>query len=533
MQRGDSRPDDGPLRVALITDTPLMSHWQATVVEALLSEPGVHISSHIHLGCAPRTRPGRRTPQPVPDIDKLPGPLTVHEVSHGTLDITADVAIDLSATRPLALSISLGVRVWSCWFGSDPRDDARRASYRSISSGRPLTRLALVEASPDGPQRIIQEGTVGTAHWSLPEQLAQLEDVARRWVLQAARRESSHRSRQYHFEASPKRPRARPAQVPCANVPVPATLRLTTAMRMGVAAGTALVRNETWAIGIMRAPITALVDPAEAAIEWLPLKPGMFAADPFGYEDQGTMHIFFEQVRQTEGRGRIAHVAVAPDGTVTPPRVVLEPAVHTSYPFLFRYDGRMFLLPETAAACDTVLYEATAPPLGWRPVARILPGERISDASVIYHADRWWLFATMGLPGRDHTLGVWHSARPSGPWVAHAENPVKIDVRSARPAGTPFVIDGALYRPAQDSAGSYGRRVALNRVDELTESRFHETTVRLMEADPDGLYPHGLHTVSACGKVTLVDGKRLGFVAGATGRRIADRLQSIRRRMSS
>ncbi len=514
--------------MAIVTDTALMTPWQASVAQALASEPSVQVSGHIHLGCAASWTLRRRQPRRYLGTEVRPAPMSVHEAARAAPDGRFDVAIDLSSTRSPALAVTLGIRVWSLLFGHDTRDDARRASYRSISSGRRLTQLALVETVPaDIPPRTIREGTVGTAHWSLQEQLAQLEDVTRRWVVRAVRRDRDQlRKRSLSGDPGDRSP-AQPGGADCVNVAISPLVRVNVALRLAVAAATSLVRNETWAIGIVRAPITDLVASSRTSVLWLPLEPGTFAADPFGYEDEGTMHIFFEQIRQSEGRGRIAHVAVAPDGTVTSPRIILEPALHASYPFLFRWDGRLYMLPETAAAEETILHEATSPPFGWHPVARILPGERISDASVLYHADRWWLFATMGRPGRDHTLGVWHAARPSGPWLPHADNPVKVDIRSSRPAGTPFLLDGVLYRPAQDSSGGYGRQVALNRIDELTESRFRETTVRYLGAERDGPYPHGFHTVSACGSATLVDGKSVGFVAGATRRRIIHRLRDL------
>ena len=61
-------------------------------------------------------------------------------------------------------------------------------------------------------------------------------------------------------------------------------------------------------------------------------------------------------------------------------------------------------------------------------------------------------------------LHIWWSDDLFGQWRPHAANPVKIDARSARPAGTPFVHAGTLYRPAQDCSHTYGGAVAICRV---------------------------------------------------------------------
>jgi hypothetical protein len=101
---------------------------------------------------------------------------------------------------------------------------------------------------------------------------------------------------------------------------------------------------------------------------------------------------------------------------------------------------------------------------------------------------------------------------------------VKLDIRSSRPAGTPFEHDGRLFRPAQDCAGSYGAAIVINEVTSLTPDRFSERPVARLTPEPRGPLPDGLHTLSAAGPRTLVDGKRLVWRPGRALRRGARRL---------
>ena len=94
-----------------------------------------------------------------------------------------------------------------------------------------------------------------------------------------------------------------------------------------------------------------------------------------------------------------------------------------------------------------------------------------------------------------------------GPWTGHPQNPVKIDVTSSRPAGTPFVRDGVLHRPAQDCSSGYGGAVVINAVVTLDDERFEERPVGRVEADGDP-YPLGRHTLSYGGGLVAIDGKR-------------------------
>src|SRR5207253_8229013 len=76
----------------------------------------------------------------------------------------------------------------------------------------------------------------------------------------------------------------------------------------------------------------------------------------------------------------------------------------------------------------------------------------------------------------DDELHLFHAERLTGDWQPHPRNPVKSDARSARPAGSLFVRDGALYRPAQ--VRSEERRVGKEwRTRRATEFRYKQAAV--------------------------------------------------------
>ena len=112
----------------------------------------------------------------------------------------------------------------------------------------------------------------------------------------------------------------------------------------------------------------------------------------------------------------------------------------------------------------------------------------------------------------------------------HALNPVKTDVRSSRPAGTPFVHKGELFRPAQDGSESYGGGVAITRIDELTPTTFSEQVVSRVSPLVSSPYRDGIHTLSAVGNRTVIDGRRDTFIWAASRREWASRLSKLFRR---
>jgi hypothetical protein len=178
------------------------------------------------------------------------------------------------------------------------------------------------------------------------------------------------------------------------------------------------------------------------------------------------------------------------------------------------------------------MYEIERFPDRWVKVAALLENIAIVDATLFRHEGIWWLAGSeAAAKGATCELSLWYASVLTGPWRAHRGNPVKIDVRSARPAGTPFHENGVLYRPAQDCSRTYGGRVIINRVVTLTPTEFAEVEAATVAPDPHGRYPAGLHTLSQVGEITLIDGKRVIFSPAEFKRVLGHYLQTIRARL--
>jgi hypothetical protein len=218
-----------------------------------------------------------------------------------------------------------------------------------------------------------------------------------------------------------------------------------------------------------------------------------------------------------------------------PVQIGPRPAVHLSYPLIFENEGRLLCIPETQGAREVALYGLERFPDRWNKLATLIENRAIVDATLFRHGDYWWLAgaADADRAGVGSDLHLWYATQIVGPWTAHSGNPVKTDVRSARPAGTPFVVDGVLYRPSQDSSTTYGSRVVINRVHTLTPTSFREEPIAFVEPDTAGPYPDGLHTISAVGNLTVVDGKRLAFAPAEFRRMIVRMLKRRLRRLAA
>jgi hypothetical protein len=236
--------------------------------------------------------------------------------------------------------------------------------------------------------------------------------------------------------------------------------------------------------------------------------PGHFYSDPCVFAQDGADHVFFEDYDRAAAQGVIAWMQRVSPGTFTRPETVLHCPYHVSYPQVFEHEGAIYMVPETAQARRVQLYRARVFPREWELVAVLLDDVNAVDATLLCHDGRWWMFTNIGEAESStwDELFAFYADSPLGPWKPHAANPVKSDVRSARPAGRFFRHRGRLIRPAQNCSRSYGGSLALCEVLELTPARYRERVVA--ELGPEWMPGNlGFHTLSFSDRLEFIDGK--------------------------
>ncbi len=246
-----------------------------------------------------------------------------------------------------------------------------------------------------------------------------------------------------------------------------------------------------------------------SGFEELANPPGRFRADPFLLRSGGATWLFFEEAEFATEKGVIGCMEIGPDGKCSDARVVLERDYHLSYPFVFVWDGRHYMIPETSENRTIELYRATDFPHRWE-LDRVLFRDVVAVDTTLLEADgRFWLFSAMSASGGsgNDELFLFHSDTPRGHWTPHPMNPIVSDVHCARPAGRIFRHDGAWIRPGQDCSSSYGVAIALQRIEVLNEREYREVSIGRI--DPD--WAPGLvatHSIDGDGGLAVIDGRR-------------------------
>jgi hypothetical protein len=236
--------------------------------------------------------------------------------------------------------------------------------------------------------------------------------------------------------------------------------------------------------------------------------PDRYWADPHIIERDGKYAVFFEDYAHETGKGRIAIIQTDGNGQQSDPAIVLEKDYHLSYPFVFSWQGKDYMIPESAENRTVDLYECIEFPHTWQFKMHLMQDIRAVDSTLLYHENRWWLFTNVatirGATLNNELFLFFADDFASTSWTPHPLNPIVSDVRRSRPAGRIFKHQGKLIRPSQDSSKGYGHSFNLNEIITLSQTAYEEKTLTTVHPNWSKNVI-GTHTFQQVGGMTMID----------------------------
>jgi hypothetical protein len=280
-----------------------------------------------------------------------------------------------------------------------------------------------------------------------------------------------------------------------------------------------LRRNSLWNMAVYAQPSETLPPGGEPIklwhnkVLWRGPRHTHTRADPFLYVRGGELYLFNEAMAGNGPAWIEGYKSSDLEYFEALGPILMEPG-HLSYPFVFEACGDVLLIPETLHAMEVALYCFEAFPFGVRKLRTLLCGDYV-DSSAIEVGSHWFLFTTSLSRGLHLfvTDDIVH-----GQLSAHPMNPITRDPRFERCGGAPLMLDGKLYRPAQNCAETYGGNLSLMQVVEISPTNYEERPARQDIFMLDRAWmSEGAHHVSIAefkGKrAVAIDGKELDHLA--------------------
>ena len=233
-----------------------------------------------------------------------------------------------------------------------------------------------------------------------------------------------------------------------------------------------------------------------------------YLADPFLYKYNNKYYCFLEEYSYLKKKG---HVAVYEINNNAYQRlgVCLQESFHLSFPYIFNFDGKIFMCPESSRNKEIRIYESIEFPLKWNLKKIIMKNVSASDSMIFKYKNKWWLLTNLDNSDlNDHSseLNIFYSK--NGPitdnWIKHDTNPIFIDSLKARNGGLIFEND-KIHRVAQSVGFNiYGKSFSLNQINQLSESQYSEN--KLYDVKPNFLKNiKGTHHYNGIDNLTVID----------------------------
>src|SRR5256885_3955527 len=217
------------------------------------------------------------------------------------------------------------------------------------------------------------------------------------------------------------------------------------------------------------------------------LPPGRSWNVPFLYAHNGKTYCFVEVdvFKRNPRRGYISVLEITADAAIEIGACLEEP-FHLAFPFLFNYNGRLYMCPESGEAAQIRVYQCTALPLKWELCSVIMEGVPAVNSMLFQHQDKWWLLTDIDRSGTGDCCSELYLFFAESPldtdWKPHPKNPVRIDSDGGRNAGL-ILENGRIFRLGQRHAyDQYGEGIIVFEIRELSESTYVEQAVSEIKA---------------------------------------------------
>lgn len=239
----------------------------------------------------------------------------------------------------------------------------------------------------------------------------------------------------------------------------------------------------------------------------IPNPPHGFLADPFLIRHENKSYCFVEEYDDHQRRGRIAVYGLSTTRSDRIGDAVSEP-FHLSFPYVFAYEGKYYMCPETRQNNDIRLYECVEFPLRWQLKKTIMTQVSAVDSMIFEHEGRWWLFTNIDPADADDRcaeLFIFYADNPlADVWTPHPMNPVMVDATKARNGGLLY-DKGRIFRVSQQQGfDSYGKSAWINEIVTLTTEAYEE--IPRAKIEPNFFQRlSGCHHMHSDGKFTVFD----------------------------
>ena len=232
-----------------------------------------------------------------------------------------------------------------------------------------------------------------------------------------------------------------------------------------------------------------------------------YLADPFVVDYKNQNYCFVEDFDCSISRGCIVVYELFKDRTNRLGTAIVEP-FHLAYPYIFQYNFKLYICPDSSNNKDIRLYECESFPLKWKLKKILISNIDAADSNLFEKDGLWWLFTNPDGNNKGYhsqELCIYYSDNLlSDDWTPHPKNPIYVDSMRARNGGILFDNDMVYRVSQQPGINIYGKSTSINLITILTKTDYNEEMLHTIEPTFfSGI--EGTHHMHSSGNVTVYD----------------------------
>ena len=225
-----------------------------------------------------------------------------------------------------------------------------------------------------------------------------------------------------------------------------------------------------------------------------------FNADPFLIEHNGRHYCFVETFNYLDKKAKI-NVYELFDDNYKFLGTALEESFHLSFPYVFKANNDIYMIPESSKNLDIRLYKCVNFPLDWKLEKVLINKIDAADSLVIYKDTKWWMLTNedpLFLGNHNYQMNIYYSNElVSDNWQPHKDNPIIMNSEKGRNGGILF-NNQDVFRVSQQFGfyKKYGENFSIHKIENLNENNYSEKTISIHDKffSEDILGSHHLHS---------------------------------------
>lgn len=231
---------------------------------------------------------------------------------------------------------------------------------------------------------------------------------------------------------------------------------------------------------------------------------GYWYADPTLIKYCGNIYLFTEAFQKSCQIGRIA-VSKLENGFFSKPEIIIKKPYHLSYPCVFEYMNKIYMIPETSQNYTLELYCAEDEELHeWKLKKIICKNINCVDTTVFVKDQEVYLITYFQRPN-DYSTIVYKLDMDNYTLTELFRKSESENI--LRPAGKVYQ-DGDYYRPVQYNKNFYGEKMRILKID---PNKNDWIGVECKQISIDDIQVDSIkrtHTLNSVGEIKVIDGLR-------------------------